>query len=106
MSAAGGAERTSTSERELLRAGLFRRTSGRAPERAPATGYIVFLPGEDGYRVCDASGPCPAVGEELDQDGRSYLVLKVGSSPFPNDVRPCAYLERSGPPDQLTFPLA
>ena len=106
MTAAGGGQRTSTSERELLRVGLFRRTSGRAPEQDPVTGYVIFLPGEDGYRVRDAAGPCPAVGEELDEDGRSYLVLKVGSSPFPNDLRPCAYLERCGPPDQLTFALA
>jgi hypothetical protein len=109
MSAAGGAQRASTREREPLRGGLFRRTSGRAPEQAPevsATGYVSFFPGEDGYRLRDAAGPCPAVGEELDQDGRSYLVLKVGSSPFPNDARPCAYLERCGPPEQLAFDLA
>jgi hypothetical protein len=109
MSAASGTQRASTPERELLRAGLFRRTSGRAPEQAapePAIGHVVFLSGEDGYEVRDAVGPCPAVGQELDQDGRSYLVLKVGSSPFPSDLRPCAYLERCGAPEQLTFAVA
>jgi hypothetical protein len=110
MSAAGGTQRTSSPERELLRVGLFRRTIGRAPEpgpqAAPAIGYVLFLSGEDGYEVRDAVGPCPAVGQELDQDGRGYLVLKVGSSPFPNDLRPCAYLERCGAPEQLTFALA
>jgi hypothetical protein len=105
MSAAGGAQRTSTRERELLRAGLFRRTSGRAPEEAPANGHVVFCPGEDGYRVQDAAGPCPSVGEAYDQDGSSYLVLKVGTSPFPNDPRPCAFLERSASSEQLTFAL-
>jgi len=93
----------------LLRAGLFRRTSGRVPEQAaetPAIEHVVFLSGEDGYEVRDAVGPCPAVGEELHRDGRAYHVLKVGSSPFPNDLRPCAYLERCGAPEQLTFAVA
>jgi len=105
MSAASGTEGTSTRERELLRVGLFRRTSGRAPEQAPANGHVVFCPGEDGYRVRDAAGPCPSVGETYDEDGSSYLVLKVGTSPFPNDPRPCAFLEQCAPSEPLTFAL-
>ncbi len=85
---------------------LTRRLEGAlhdAPAPVAETGYLLFLSGEGGYRTVSERGACPAVGEELEADGRRYVVLKLGPSPFPNDPRRCAYAERSGPPEQLAL---
>jgi len=37
----------------------------------------------------------PAVGSEVETDGTTLLVTKVGPSPLPHDKRPCAYLTAS-----------
>ena len=106
MSAASGTQRNGVHERESPRADLFRETgrevAGEAPMPRPETGgHVRFFPGEAGYAVLDAAGPCPEVGDVLDQDGLGYRVLKVGISPFPQDPRPCAYLESRDAPVRL-----
>jgi hypothetical protein len=102
MSAASGTQRNGVRERESPHADLFRETDRELPAPLPETGgHVLFFPGEDGYAVLDAPGPCPEVGDVLDQDGRGYSVLKVGISPFPQDPRPCAYLECRDAPVRL-----
>jgi hypothetical protein len=106
MSSASGTQRNGDGERPSPRADLFRETD-RAFDDEPSPslplngGHVLFFPGEDGYAVRDVAGPCPEVGEVLDQDGRGYRVLKVGISPFPQDPRPCAYLETRDAPARL-----
>jgi hypothetical protein len=36
----------------------------------------------------------PVVGAEVEHDGQTLVVTKVGPSPLPGDVRLCAYLGR------------
>jgi hypothetical protein len=94
MSAASGTQRNGARERESPHAALFRPT-------VVDPGYLLFFPGEEGYELLDAGGPCPAVGDEFGQDGFVFRVLKVGISPFPGDRRRCAYLELDDAPAGL-----
>lgn len=80
-------------------------TATATPAAAPAPGHLLFIPGADGYRTRAADGASPRVGEEITDDDRRYLVLKIGRSPFPGDPRRCAFLERLGPPAQLEIGL-
>jgi hypothetical protein len=54
-------------------------------------GYVLFLWSPSGYRLRDAEGEPPAVGTELEDDGRELVVTRIGPSPLPGDSRPCAY---------------
>jgi hypothetical protein len=44
-----------------------------------------------GYSVRELEGEPPAVGHEFEDGGRTLVITKVGASPFPADLRPCAY---------------
>jgi hypothetical protein len=78
-----------------LRSSLFRDTTAAEQSGAAESGYLEILPGHGGYRLRDKAGSCPAEGARVeDEDGAGYVVLKVGRSPLPNDLRRCAYLER------------
>lgn len=62
-----------------------------------ATSYVAFAPREDGYRMIEVEGPAPGVGSTVsvpEYEG-SLVVARVGDSPLPLDLRPCAYLERA-----------
>ena len=41
----------------------------------------------------ERDGEPPEPGEELEEDGRRYVVIKVAGSPLPGDARRCAYLQ-------------
>jgi hypothetical protein len=75
------------------------------PGPTAATTHLLFVAGQEGYDLRPRAGPPPAVGGELELDGRRYLVQKVGRSPLPGDERRCAYLEPAGPPYQLALGL-
>jgi hypothetical protein len=65
----------------------------------PRDAHLLFVPKGDGYELLERSGHPPPVrgeldGRELGVEGR-FLVSKIGSSPLPEDGRPCAYLERA-----------
>jgi hypothetical protein len=65
----------------------------------PRDAHLLFVPKGDGYKLLERSGHPPPVrgeldGRELGVEGR-FLVSKIGSSPLPEDGRPCAYLERA-----------
>ena len=54
--------------------------------------HLVFVWRPSGYELLEREGEPPAVGDEVDQDGRTLLVTKVALSPLPRDTRMCAYL--------------
>jgi len=70
-----------------LKEGLSRAVRERAP------GHVLFLPTPAGYVVVEADEPPPPVGQVLFLEDRCFRVQRIGRSPFPNDRRPCAFLE-------------
>jgi hypothetical protein len=55
-------------------------------------GYLLFVWKTSGYELREQEGDPPALGAEVDLDGRPLRVTKLGPSPLPGDRRPCAYL--------------
>ena len=45
------------------------------------------------YEIEEREGELPALGSEVEADGQTMRVTKVGVSPLPGDDRPCAYLQ-------------
>jgi hypothetical protein len=58
-----------------------------------AGGYVLFLSKPTGYVLVERDGDPPAPGSEVDANGASVRVLKVGPSPIPGDDRRCVYSE-------------
>jgi hypothetical protein len=54
-------------------------------------GHVVFVWSPTGYTLRDAQGELPRVGQELEEEGRTLVVAKIGPSPLPGDTRPCVY---------------
>jgi hypothetical protein len=54
--------------------------------------HLLFLWKPTGYELVERAGEPPPVGSEVELDGRTERVTKVGASPLPGDPRPCAYL--------------
>jgi hypothetical protein len=54
--------------------------------------FLVFISKPSGYELHEHEGDPPPVGAELEHDGRTLRVSKVGPSPLPGDRRPCAYV--------------
>jgi hypothetical protein len=54
--------------------------------------HVLFVWTPTGYRLESRAGEAPAVGEEIELDGKRAHVVKVGASPLPGDGRPCAFL--------------
>ncbi len=59
-----------------------------------ADGYLLFVWNTAGYELREQDGDVPAVGSEVETDGQTLVVTKVGPSPLPRDQRLCAYLGR------------
>jgi exonuclease VII large subunit len=87
---------------ELQRAALERREAAVAereralvtnakPAPAPAASHVLFVPGER-YSLVEEVGAPPAPGTSLELAGQSYVVLRLGVSPLPDDARACAFL--------------
>jgi hypothetical protein len=68
---------------------------GTAPEES--THVALFL--DNGYRVAEGQGAAPATGEVVTVDGVQYRCARITPSPYPNDRRRCAVLERLAPAD-------
>ncbi|HEY8704492.1 MAG TPA: hypothetical protein VIL98_07040 [Gaiellaceae bacterium] len=60
-----------------------------------ADGHLLFVWKTSGYELREQDGDVPAVGSEVETDGETLIVSKVGPSPLPHDKRPCAYLTAS-----------
>jgi hypothetical protein len=56
-----------------------------------AEGYILFVWSPAGYELRELHGDLPHVGQELENDGHTLVINKIGASPLPGDPRPCAY---------------
>ena len=54
--------------------------------------YLLFVWKTSGYELREQEGDPPGVGAEVEQDGRTLRVTKVGPSPLPGDKRLCAYV--------------
>ncbi len=61
---------------------------------------LLFVPGP-AYTLVEVESRTLRRGEEIDHEGKTYLVTRLGRAPLPGDARTCAYLERvaSGPSD-------
>ena len=59
-----------------------------------AEGHLLFVWNTAGYELREQDGDVPAVGSEVETEGQTLLVTKVGPSPLPHDKRLCAYLGR------------
>jgi hypothetical protein len=59
-----------------------------------ADGHLLFVWKTSGYELREAEGDAPALGSEIEADGKTLLVTKVGPSPLPRDKRLCAYVGR------------
>ena len=57
-----------------------------------ADGHLLFVWKTSGYELREEPGDVPAVGAEVEQDGRTLHVTKIGPSPLPGDRRLCAYV--------------
>ena len=77
----------------LLALGTTRLTTRREGRPERGVGCLLFVSTPGGYvlRVRDESAP-PAVGTEVEDDGRFLTVMRIAPSPLPNDPRPCAFL--------------
>ena len=53
--------------------------------------YVLFVWSPAGYTLREVDGDPPHVGEELDDNGHTLVVNKIGASPLPGDDRACAY---------------
>jgi hypothetical protein len=68
--------------------------SDRRDQRT-AERHLLFVSTSSGYSLVEREGPPPSVSHsiELPEQAVSFLVTKLGPSPFPNDPRICAYLD-------------
>jgi hypothetical protein len=54
-------------------------------------GHVLFAWSPSGYLLRERDGDPPAVGTELEDDGRELVVTRIGPSPLPGDQRRCAF---------------
>lgn len=57
--------------------------------------HVLFISTPAGYALAEQEGPPPRLGDRIEIPGQaiSFLVVKLGTSPLPNDRKSCAYLE-------------
>ena len=58
--------------------------------------HILFVTRPTGYELVEREGdpPTPGTRVDLEENGAQFEVVKVASSPLPQDDRPCVYLQR------------
>jgi hypothetical protein len=56
------------------------------------SGFLLFVPSPQGYRLEERDGPAPERDARVEIDGATFIVSRIGASPLPQDPRPCAYL--------------
>jgi hypothetical protein len=69
--------------------GIAMGTGRNAVPHAASVEYLMFVPVEGGYAMQGAWGPLPDAGANMRLNGRSetFVVVKMGSSPLPDDPR-------------------
>jgi hypothetical protein len=68
--------------------------------RPAAAGWVAFVSSAHGYRLVEATGLTPRLGEQVELEGGTFRVVKVGRSPLPGDLRRCAFLEGEEPREE------
>ena len=53
--------------------------------------HLIFVWTPKGYELQEREGDLPAIGSEVEQDGKVLRITKIGPSPLPGDKRSCAY---------------
>jgi hypothetical protein len=93
---AGRDELISELQRELAES----REQAEQPRDEPAVddatigrAHLLFVPSASGYALIEFPGPDPPSGTVLDIDGVSYVVHRVGASPFPGSRLRCVFVE-------------
>jgi hypothetical protein len=76
--------------RQALAAGILSRLRGVSQDQR--SGYLLFVPSSQGYRLEERDGQAPERDARVEVDGAAFVVSRVGASPLPLDARPCAYL--------------
>jgi hypothetical protein len=54
--------------------------------------HLLFVWKPSGYELVEQEGDPPAVGSQVEVDGKQLRVTKLAPSPLPGDGRVCAYL--------------
>jgi hypothetical protein len=72
-------------------AALHAEVHGGEVRRPP--GHVLFVPSPDGYAIVEANDAPPPVGQLLLLDSGCFRAQRLGRSPFPQDRRPCLFLE-------------
>jgi hypothetical protein len=59
--------------------------------------HILFVTRPTGYELVEREGdpPTPGTRIDLEENGAQFEVVKVASSPLPQDDRRCVYLQRA-----------
>ncbi|HWB57559.1 MAG TPA: hypothetical protein VG479_11540 [Gaiellaceae bacterium] len=55
--------------------------------------HLLFVSRPSGYELLERDGEPPQAGAEVELDGVRLTVVKLASSPLPQDPRPCAFLQ-------------
>ena len=55
--------------------------------------HLVFVWTPNGYVLQERYGELPEVGSQVEIDGQTVRVSKIGPSPYPGDRRACVYLQ-------------
>lgn len=69
--------------------------SGAEPDARSGSTHLLFVPSPRGYMIVEREGLAPERGAALTVPGRdreTFAVTKIGSSPYPGDMRLCVYL--------------
>jgi hypothetical protein len=59
---------------------------------AATTGYLYFVPKDDGHDIVEMDGVAPQLDEVVNLSGGLWVVTKIASSPLPDDNRKCIFL--------------
>jgi hypothetical protein len=58
---------------------------------AEGNGYLLFVWSPAGYTLREVDGEPPNLGDELEENGQTLVVNKIGASPLPGDDRACVF---------------
>ncbi len=58
---------------------------------AEGNGYLLFVWSPAGYTLRELDGDPPQIGDELEENGQTLVVSKIGASPLPGDDRACVF---------------
>jgi hypothetical protein len=54
-------------------------------------GYVLFVWSPTGYTLREVDGEPPRLGDEVEENGQTLVITKLGPSPLPGDARVCAF---------------